>query len=280
MDCPDTLYGEPDDELFVKSAQWHAERRKGIGGSDAGKIMNGEWLPLWLEKTGRSEPEDLSDNLAVIMGTYTEALNRWWFSKQTGFEVLTDSEPFVSDVFAFMRANLDGVAYDGRPGGSVFEAKHVSAFAKADEIVSRYVWQVYHNMAVTGMENAFLSVFYGNSKWEYYPIARDESAIADLITREQEFWRYVESDTPPPEKDSAAPIKIAFDTMREVDMSGSNSWANYATEWLQCRPAAKKFEAAEKEIKALVEQDVKLAYGHGIAVKRSSNNALRIGEMK
>ena len=34
-----------------------------IGGSDARRIMAGDWHTLWLEKTGQQEPADLSDNL-------------------------------------------------------------------------------------------------------------------------------------------------------------------------------------------------------------------------
>lgn len=29
------------------------ERMKGIGGSDARKIVSGDWYDLWLEKTGK-----------------------------------------------------------------------------------------------------------------------------------------------------------------------------------------------------------------------------------
>ena len=50
--------------------------RKGyIGGSDAGRIINGDWLALWQEKTGRAEPEDLSRKLAVQIGIATEKVN-------------------------------------------------------------------------------------------------------------------------------------------------------------------------------------------------------------
>ena len=47
--------------------------RKGfIGGSDCVKIMQGKWLELWQVKTGREQPEDLTHNLAVQLGTITE----------------------------------------------------------------------------------------------------------------------------------------------------------------------------------------------------------------
>ena len=35
------------------------ERLKTLGGSDAIRIMEGDWHTLWLEKTGRQEPANL-----------------------------------------------------------------------------------------------------------------------------------------------------------------------------------------------------------------------------
>lgn len=52
--------------------QWHAERRKSIGGSDAGTILGlnkySSPYALWAEKTGRVTPEDISDREAVRLG--------------------------------------------------------------------------------------------------------------------------------------------------------------------------------------------------------------------
>ncbi len=58
------------------------DRRGFIGGSDCVKIMQGEWQELWEVKTGRREPDDLSDNLPVQLGTFTEDFNLQWFEKQ------------------------------------------------------------------------------------------------------------------------------------------------------------------------------------------------------
>ncbi len=58
-------------------------KRKGfIGGSDAVKIMNGDWIELWEIKTGRIESPDLSKNLAVQMGILTEDFNISWFEQE------------------------------------------------------------------------------------------------------------------------------------------------------------------------------------------------------
>ena len=53
----------------------HLDRRHFIGGSDARIIMGDDeanLVRLWREKRGELEPEDLSDNLIVQLGSVTE----------------------------------------------------------------------------------------------------------------------------------------------------------------------------------------------------------------
>ena len=98
-----------------KTAAWHAARRTGIGGSDANVIMAGDderLIKLWREKRGQVEPEDLSGTLPVIMGEYTEALNRHWFTLQTGRAVELPEVSAVHPTILHMRANLDGICGD------------------------------------------------------------------------------------------------------------------------------------------------------------------------
>ena len=49
---------------------------------------------LWREKRGEVEPEDLSGNLIVQLGSVTEALNRRWYEANTG-RVITDVQKRV-----------------------------------------------------------------------------------------------------------------------------------------------------------------------------------------
>ncbi|MDH3235721.1 MAG: endonuclease, partial [Alphaproteobacteria bacterium] len=63
----------------MRSKQEQIQRSSGVGGSDAGRVMTGDWFALWEEKTGRREPEDLTDVLQVQIGIVTESLNLWWF---------------------------------------------------------------------------------------------------------------------------------------------------------------------------------------------------------
>jgi len=65
-------------------------RRTFIGGSDARIIMGSDeaaLVQLWREKRGEAEPQDLSGNLIVQLGTATEELNRTWYERNTGRSV-------------------------------------------------------------------------------------------------------------------------------------------------------------------------------------------------
>ena len=57
------------------------ERRKTLNASEMKRVMDGDWYNLYLEKVGEAEPEDLSDNFAVTLGTATESLNLEWLNK-------------------------------------------------------------------------------------------------------------------------------------------------------------------------------------------------------
>jgi predicted phage-related endonuclease len=110
----------------MKSGSWtkrFSDRRSFIGGSDARIIMGADEaapVRLWQEKRGELEPEDLSGDLLVQLGTVTEHLNRHWYEKNTG-QVVTDAQRQVFHaVHRWMAASLDGLV---EAIGAVFEAK-------------------------------------------------------------------------------------------------------------------------------------------------------------
>src|SRR6202171_5952062 len=89
----------------MKSNSWTkaiGDRRTFIGGSDARIIMGDDedaLIRLWREKRGEVEPEDLSDNLIVQLGSVTEDLNRHWFERNTKFAQPRSLGRKVSDEF-------------------------------------------------------------------------------------------------------------------------------------------------------------------------------------
>ncbi|WP_195908517.1 YqaJ viral recombinase family protein [Novosphingobium sp. Gsoil 351] len=258
------------------SAAAIAERVGSIGGSDANTILSGSAeriLRLWREKRGEVAPEDLSDKLAVMLGSWTEAFNRQWYEKLVGHAVTRVGERVRCPVRPWRSATLDGYVMEQ---GAIWEAKHTSPFGSPDEVLQRYMPQLQHTMAVVGCETALLSVLYGNSKWEVYEVASDWMYQEDLLEAEMRFWHCVRSGEPPVISIiSYAPKPVG---VREVCMTGHNAWATFAADWLAHREAAKTHATATSSLKELVEADVARAYGHGIEAKRSKAGAITIRE--
>lgn len=255
-----------------------AKRYKSIGGSDANTLMSGndEWIyNLWLEKTRQKEPDDLSRVLPVQMGSYTEPFNCDWYEKETGHEVFDTGKEVVCKVDPWRTATLDGLV---NIGGTccVWEAKHVNAFSKMDDVVQSYMPQLHHNMSCAGYHVAILSVLKGTQEYAYFDVEEDELYSIALLEREREFWECVQTKTPP--KGMEAIKAPAIGELVEVDMTGNNEWASHAADWLETQPAVKRFKEAEKNIKTLTADNASLAYGHGVKVKRAKNNSLRISK--
>jgi hypothetical protein len=249
-----------------------AARRGWVGGSDTNIILGGDdvkLLTLWEVKRGLRESEDLSDVLAVQMGTFTEPFNAQWFTKQTGRQITNQGDERASPEYPFMHSTLDGLTDDGQ---TVWEAKHVGAFFKEDEILDRYMPQLHHNMIVCGLERAVLSVFFGNNKWVAMEVKKDPIYSAILIGAVEKFWESVKTGVPPVAVSLAAPVEP---TLR-IDMTGNNAWANYAQQYKDNIAQHKLYESAVQNLKELVQPDAVEAYGHGISLKRDKRGALRI----
>jgi predicted phage-related endonuclease len=203
-------------------------RRYFIGGSDARIIMGTDeaaLIRLWQEKRGEIEPQDLSGNLIVQLGLATEELNRRWYESNTG-QVITDVQKRVRHpALRWMVATLDG-----RVQGSdaVFEAKFMLPWAfSEDAAAEKYMPQLQHNMWVVAARTAVLSVITGGGKWVEITTHADPLYQHLIVTAERKFWRCVESGEPP-RLFGVEPPKPQIEAVRIVDMSASNSWAEFA----------------------------------------------------
>ncbi len=263
------------------SKEAKAIRQSCIGGSDANTIMAGDdkrLLRLWREKRGEMPGEDLSDNLAVQMGSFTEPLNAAWFEKNTGRRVIRPEglagKGIAKGPLPFMRCTLDGIVVEqGDLPEAVFEAKHCGTRNTDAELFARYVPQLTHNALCVGTRLAFLSCFKGNGDWVMFEYALDDDYAARLIAAEEAFWRCVETGEPPcavePEP-TPKPVGVV-----EYDMATSNAWASNAADYLETVLAADRHEIAKKALKELVPPDASKCSGHGIVIKRDKRGALR-----
>ena len=264
-------------QMFTKS---HGDRRSFIGGSDARTIMGSDdsaLVRLWREKRGEVEPEDLSDNLIVQLGTVTEDLNRRWYELNSG-EVIKDIQRRAQhQAIRWMAATLDGIV---ESTGAVFEAKFMLPWSFSEEAAAeKHMAQLQHNMWVVQSRSAVLSIITGGGKWVEMTLPADPLYQHLLLTAEKKFWRCVETGEAPG-LFGIEPPRPRIEAVRIVDMSGSNSWAEFAGVFCQTRAAYLEHDAAKSELKKLMPEDAKEAIGHSIRAKRSKSGAVSFDLMQ
>ena len=256
------------------------DRRGLIGGSDARIIMGDDeaaLVRLWREKRGEIEPEDFSANLIVQLGIVTEELNRHWYERNTG-EVVTEMQRQVfHPVKPWMAATVDGMV---EGNGAVFEAKFMLPWSFSEEgAAEKHMPQLQHNMWVTASRTAVLSIITGGGKWVEMTVPADPLYQHLLLTAEKKFWRCVENGETP-HLFGVEPPRPRIEAVRIVDMTSSNSWAEFAGVFCQTRGAFLNHEAAKVELKKLMPEDAKEAIGHGIRAKRSKSGAVSFDLMQ
>lgn len=147
--------------LTQNTPEWHEYRRKKIGASDAPIIMEASpWktpYQLWLDKTCKmTSPSTLPQKRGLEM----EEAARQSFEKMTGMimfpKVMEHSE------IDWMMASLDGIDMEGT---AIVEIKCPGQvdhdIAKQGEIPEKYIPQLQHQLAVTGLEMVYYFSFDG-----------------------------------------------------------------------------------------------------------------------
>jgi predicted phage-related endonuclease len=249
-------------------------RHSFIGGSDARIIMGSDeaaLVRLWREKRGEVEPEDLSGNLIVQLGAATEALNRTWYERNAGRHVTDVQRRVRHSAIPWMVATLDGTV-EGT--GAVFESKFMLPWSFSEKAAAeKYMAQVQHNMWVTHLRTSVLSIITGGGKWVEITIPMDPLYLSVLVSAEKKFWRCVQSGEVP-HLVLAEPPRPRIEAIRIVDMSSSNSWAEFAALFRNTRSAFLDHERAKSELKTLMPEDAREAIGHGVKAKRSKSGAV------
>ena len=260
-------------QTYLKSVN-SLERRFFIGGSDARIIMGSDeaaLLRLWREKRGEAEPEDLTGNLIVQLGRATEELNRSWYERSTGRRISDVQRRVKHSAIPWMAATLDGIV-EGTE--AVFEAKFMLPWSFSEEgAAEKYMAQLQHNMWVTHLKTSVLSIITGGGKWVEIAIPMDPLYLSVLVSAEKKFWRCVQSGESP-HLINAEPPRPRIEAVRIVDMTSSNSWAEFAALFRDTRDASLDHERAKGELKALMPEDAKEAIGHGVRAKRSKAGAV------
>ena len=209
----------------VKTAspeEWRELRSHYIGGSDAAAVvgLNAYTSPysLWAEKTGRVP--GFAGNLATEVGAYLEEFVAQKFAQETGKKVRKHNQSFLNSLYPFAIANIDReiVGEDAGLEIKTTDSLNLKKFSGGKYPANYYV-QCVHYMAITGKQRWYLAVLIGNKEFKWFTIERDEAEIAALMTAEADFWKLVETDTPPAVDGTAATTEAIKTIYAENDDS-------------------------------------------------------------
>lgn len=220
--------------LNMSHEDWLAERRKSIGGSDAGALLGlnkySSPYSLWAEKTGKIIPPDISDKEAVRLGHDLEdyVAKRWCEVKDMA--VRRENHFLYNSEYPFAHALPDRMVVGEKAG---LECKTTSSWeiikeCREGKYPDQWYAQMTHYMMVTGAARWYLAVLcFGHGFYEF-TIERDEAEIAALADAEREFWDLVQRQSPPP-VDGTEATQDALRTIyaesneRSVDLSAVES---------------------------------------------------------
>src|SRR6201987_6436484 len=138
--------------------------------------------------------------------------------------------------------------------------------------------QVQHDMWGAHLRTSVLSIITGGGKWVKIAIPMEPLYLSVLVSAEKKFWRCVQTGEVP-HLINAEPPRARVEAIRIVDMSSSNSWAEFSALYCRTRDAFLDHERARGELKALMPEDAKEAIGHGVRGKRSKSGAVSFDEL-
>ena len=244
----DTDYENQGDDI-----QWHIRRRFGIGGSDVGAILGVNPYKtahdVWLEKTGRELPADLSGNDAVMAGTLFEDAVAKFYEIREGKTVRRWNDTRFHPTMPWLAGNVDRIVQGER---RILECKTAGVYAKGwgepgtDEVPESYLLQVMHYMAVWGYQHADLAVVIGGQKYAKYSFQFDAELFDSVAEILHDFWfNNVIADVPP-----SPQSLIEIEQFYKRDNGESIAATDDIFTALQRR---EELKATEKDIKAAID---------------------------
>lgn len=187
--------------LKMTHDEWLSERKRGIGGSDAGAILGlnpyKSAFEVFADKIGLTEPKP--DNEAMRQGRDLEEYVAQRFSEQTGKKVHKVNSILYNSEYPFAFANIDRAVQGEKAGLECKTAKCLSMKRyKNGDYPEEYYCQCMHYMMVTGYSKWYLAVLIYGTELKIFEIARDKEEISALYEAEYQFWtKHVMKAIPP-----------------------------------------------------------------------------------
>lgn len=247
--------------IYTDTEEWLEGRSHGIGGSEASIVMGiNPWksrLELWDEKVNRTRRLEYDTHIALKLGNFLEPLIAEEYSKITGRKLEIRPQKAHSE-YPFILGNIDReIIGDDKRGPGILEIKSKGAFTDwhREDVPLYYIVQLQQYLEIYRYDWGSFAIFdLGSLKLSCIDIERDEELINKLIKEEVEFWRLVESKTPP----NICPTKACGEFLREkykiseditIDLSENEDAIKWAAMLREAKRNIKAFDAMETEAK-------------------------------
>lgn len=185
---------------------WLNLRKEGLGGTDAAVIMGMSKFKtlhrLWAEKTGRFQPEELSNDEAVHFGAVLEEVVAEEFTIRTGKKVKKHGL-LRSMEHPWMLASVDRIligedaGLECKTASFLMRKEWEDGHGKFGGIPEGYYCQCQWYMAVTGFPRWYIACLIGGQHYVWRIVERDEAFISEMVKKASVFWMNVTNDTLP-----------------------------------------------------------------------------------
>ncbi len=212
---------------------WLQQRRKGIGGSDAPSIMQTEGAfsdpyVIYQTKIGEYRDDTIDEQLAW-WGNAMEPIIAERFAEETGYLVDDPKLMYRSKRWPHMQVDPDRILTHPDTGErGVLECKNTGWYSAAEwgdgTAPLRALVQTLHAMIILDLKYGYVAGCIGGNRLEFARIEWDDDQADWLIAGELDFWKLVETGTPPPISGHPAVVSVLeeiyvadLDTVVEFD---------------------------------------------------------------
>lgn len=223
--------------IIQRTPEWLEMRRRFIGASDSGIIMNMNPFPnntpkdLWERKLGLA-PE-LEENDDMRRGNLLEKPALELFEKLTGYMCIP--KVVFHPTISFMMASLDGMDIEGKAIVEIKAPRKISDQIMDGEIPSYHFPQLQHQMEVSGLRKSYY-LAYTETSYKLIEVHYDQNYVENLLKEEAEFWDCVLTKTEPK-------VKSRYQQMT------SKEWTHAADEYRDITRQIKVLEARQRACK-------------------------------
>lgn len=235
---------------------WLESRRSGIGSSDVAKIIGlspwGTALDVYADKINPAKEEKLAPQLE--WGIRAEPMIAGAIMDSTGWK-LKKMPTVKHKEHPFLIASVDRENQDGELCEIKFTGSSTGwGEAETADIPEMYWLQTQHQLEVVGRETCWVFVLIGQCDFRRYRVTRDPEYLETVLEPLSEFWKKVESRTPPEpdwsHSSTLATVNRLFKPKPGTTIDLSNEANFFASEYTRLGEHIKELESERNAAKA------------------------------